>query len=133
MAAEAPAQPARAEAAAAPASESDRILVLEPNPEKARELKERANELYLKGSADGALELYADALAMLPEEDKEGRAVVHANRAACFVTLVRARVAASPRRRVAAPPRRRAYRLRGACSRVNRLLTRLARRSASRT
>ena len=76
-----------------------------PPPPAAKELseKEKGNELFAKGDYLGAIGKYGIALAAssaadldddlddpLPEMEPEDRAVLHANRAACYLKLVQA-------------------------------------------
>ena len=51
--------------------------------QRAVELKDEANALYGAGSIKRALEVYEQALNLLPERDQT-RAMIHSNRAACF-------------------------------------------------
>uniref|UniRef100_A0A7S1AWI7 Uncharacterized protein n=1 Tax=Noctiluca scintillans TaxID=2966 RepID=A0A7S1AWI7_NOCSC len=57
--------------------------------EQARVLKGQGNEFFRSGQLHDAREAYSEALHLMPSEEKTDRAVLFANRAACFQKMER--------------------------------------------
>jgi len=57
--------------------------------EGAKKLKEKANQEFLAERYDQALMMYEKALSIIPEEEKQDRAIFHNNRGLCYTKMVR--------------------------------------------
>jgi len=66
-----------------------KALEVAKDPEKAAELRQQGNDLFKAGKLHDAREAYSEAIFLMPSASSQEKAILHANRAACWQRLGR--------------------------------------------